>query len=689
MSRKSVSVRISADGGVEVKNAFRDIGRTGQEALGAVATGSKPASAGLNQVEGASGNALRALEGLAAKASRAAASMRATAPAISDMQDRINRMTGVSPAVTQSTSAILAQGRALDELRAKYNPVFGVVRRYKDTINDIRAAHAQGAISADEMAAAIQRERQASLASIGALKGRTTAIQGMAGASGMAAGRMQGLFYQVNDIGVSLAGGMNPFTVMAQQGTQIAQIYGFGNGGVGAIFRDLGGMIRGLVTRIPLITAAAAAAGVAFLGLRHEINETTDASVSLGDTVSAAVSVIGSRISDKLRPLIEKIAPWFQKAWDAVTAGVRVVGNFIINGVTVAVEGVKTAVKAIPDIFSAAFWGAAEKVLVVLRKLGGSIELFIDSIKNKLNGVFGTNFQPTVIEGIDRIEQMRVEAKGKRDAAAGSGDEAYSDFRSKAAQIMGRDPMGDFFADVRDRATKAALEGAEDSADGAGGALRKAGEEGKKAAEKVATGWDAVTGKLADYARGAKDWGGGVGEAIVGGFKKAEDAIAEFVTTGKLKVKDLVQSILADLAKVWVRRSITGPLSNALMGALGGLGGTGGVNPAMNASAALAGPIYDGGGYTGDGPRSGGLDGKGGFRAILHPRETVVDHTKGQGGPGSAPRQTGGEFFMSDNGTIMARMRVQWQQDMDRRMAQNNKSLQRSMRHGQKSSWGM
>ena len=40
---------------------------------------------------------------------------------------------------------------------------------------------------------------------------------------------------------------------------------------------------------------------------------------------------------------------------------------------------------------------------------------------------------------------------------------------------------------------------------------------------------------------------------------------------------------------------------------------------------------FDGGGYTGSGPRSGGLDGKGGFMAMLHPRETVVDHTKGQG----------------------------------------------------------
>ncbi len=38
---------------------------------------------------------------------------------------------------------------------------------------------------------------------------------------------------------------------------------------------------------------------------------------------------------------------------------------------------------------------------------------------------------------------------------------------------------------------------------------------------------------------------------------------------------------------------------------------------------------FEYGGYTGDGARSGGLDGKGGFLAMLHPQETVVDHHHG------------------------------------------------------------
>ena len=43
-------------------------------------------------------------------------------------------------------------------------------------------------------------------------------------------------------------------------------------------------------------------------------------------------------------------------------------------------------------------------------------------------------------------------------------------------------------------------------------------------------------------------------------------------------------------------------------------------------------PNLEGGGFTGYGSRSGGLDGRGGFMAMLHPNETVIDHTKGSGG---------------------------------------------------------
>jgi hypothetical protein len=62
-------------------------------------------------------------------------------------------------------------------------------------------------------------------------------------------------------------------------------------------------------------------------------------------------------------------------------------------------------------------------------------------------------------------------------------------------------------------------------------------------------------------------------------------------------------------------------------------------------------PSFEGGGYTGNAPRSGGLDGQGGFMAMLHPRETVIDHTRTGTSGGGAPNitiQTGQVLQMPD-----------------------------------------
>lgn len=41
---------------------------------------------------------------------------------------------------------------------------------------------------------------------------------------------------------------------------------------------------------------------------------------------------------------------------------------------------------------------------------------------------------------------------------------------------------------------------------------------------------------------------------------------------------------------------------------------------------------FEGGGFTGYGARAGGVDGRGGMPAIVHPNETIIDHTKGGAG---------------------------------------------------------
>lgn len=104
-----------------------------------------------------------------------------------DVATRINAITGVTSGVRRSAADIAAYGAELDRLRASYNPVFAVTQQYLQAVEAIRRAHAVGAISADEMTAAISRERQQTLASIGVLKGRAAAAQEAAAAEREAA----------------------------------------------------------------------------------------------------------------------------------------------------------------------------------------------------------------------------------------------------------------------------------------------------------------------------------------------------------------------------------------------------------------------------------------------------------------------------------------------------------------------
>jgi hypothetical protein len=64
---------------------------------------------------------------------------------------------------------------------------------------------------------------------------------------------------------------------------------------------------------------------------------------------------------------------------------------------------------------------------------------------------------------------------------------------------------------------------------------------------------------------------------------------------------------------------------------------------------------YLGGGYTGSGSRTGGIDGKGGFPAILHPDETVIDHK--MGGSTTNSSNVNQTIVMNVSGDVTARTR--------------------------------
>jgi hypothetical protein len=118
-----------------------------------------------------------------------------------------------------------------------------------------------------------------------------------------------------------------------------------------------------------------------------------------------------------------------------------------------------------------------------------------------------------------------------------------------------------------------------------------------------------------------------IGQAALDSSKALADSIEEGILTGFRNGNSAADLFLRELQAQFAKtvlRPLIQPIAEV---------GSSLISSGLKSLAASIGiPSFDGGGYTGSGPRSGGLDGKGGQLGIFHPNETVIDHTKGQRG---------------------------------------------------------
>jgi TP901 family phage tail tape measure protein len=135
----------------------------------------------------------------------------------------------------------------------------------------------------------------------------------------------------------------------------------------------------------------------------------------------------------------------------------------------------------------------------------------------------------------------------------------------------------------------------------------------------------------------------GVSEMIAG-TKDAKEVFVDFLSSIADALMDTAKQMIAQYIAIGIARMFAGMGSSVATDAGGwatsfatpqaGIGT--GLN--FNAGAMTGGTPWSfaGGGYTGNAPRAGGVDGQGGFPAILHPRETVIDHTRAISRQGAA-----------------------------------------------------
>lgn len=115
----------------------------------------------------------------------------------------------------------------VERLTLKFRPLAQATQQYEATVNEIQRAHKPGAITAQEMTAALDRERQA----YERLKTSATAAGAAVKAANSNRGGAQSFnsanaAFQFQDIAVTSAMGMNPLMIGLQQGTQLASVVG-------------------------------------------------------------------------------------------------------------------------------------------------------------------------------------------------------------------------------------------------------------------------------------------------------------------------------------------------------------------------------------------------------------------------------------------------------------------------------
>jgi hypothetical protein len=83
----------------------------------------------------------------------------------------------------------------------------------------------------------------------------------------------------------------------------------------------------------------------------------------------------------------------------------------------------------------------------------------------------------------------------------------------------------------------------------------------------------AMRDKLKTFQDGIKSVQESMADVVVKGIKGMEDALVNFVTTGKLNFRNLANSIIADMARIAIQQTITKPFTNFITGLFGNANG--------------------------------------------------------------------------------------------------------------------
>lgn len=463
------------------------------EALLDLRTNDKGFNAGIKRAEGGTQKLGGTLDQTSDKADNLSDRMRSTGAALRNAGEASSAAAG---AALQETAALYRMDAAA--MAASKASVALAQAEYKKASAALASARADGEATKEAIAAAAAMKQKA-FASLeaaradnaaviasqrvaAAAKATAPAIQAVGQASKNAALQQKLLVFQLNDVFVSLASGMPLYLVAIQQGSQMAQIWGPGEGGLGRALKETGKMAVNAATRFPLLTAAVALGAAAIAGMTYEVNRASDVTVGFGDVALATWETIADGLSDLLKPAIDAMAPWFQSAWDIVVSGVKTTGIEIINSFHAAGVDVALVAETIATHFEHSFetvkiiWSTLPAVLgdivySTAKSVVDGIEAMINGAVDRINKLNEYLPEWAQFDGIDKIDLPGIEnpnagaatdtakrLKQNAESEVAEIRKIWGDRNARITEIMASDPLGDFFNAVKDRSVENALE---------------------------------------------------------------------------------------------------------------------------------------------------------------------------------------------------------------------------------------
>ena len=399
-------------------------------------------------------------------------------------------------------------------------------------------------------------------------------------------------------------------------------------GGIGTAFRLLGGLAREVGQRIgTAFQAAFALLAAAWEGYRAVVFTVLDAIVKgvavAADRYVAIYAGAFEAVKAVWGKLPAAIGDFAFQAANGLIAGVEAMLNGVVTRINSFISAINGALVMLPE------WAVGEGGAQIglldpfnLGRIDNPFEGGASAAGTAAADAFAAAFDRTYIEAPDLFGTLADEASAAAadylDAAGELAAATVAPLESWQALQDAVTASGEDGANALDDAATSAgrvadaLDSAGAAAGRAGAAGRQAGKDTAEGAQEALHGWDAVAASLSDYAEKARDIGGDIGNALVNAFQSAENALGEFVKSGKLNFRDLVTSMLADMAKLGARRFLLGPLAGVLSGFMpglaglsasvlhaGGVVGAGGANRMVPAMAFAGAPRMHSGGWAG------------------------------------------------------------------------------------------